>query len=138
MKIAKKTTLLILLFSIIIISLGVISLIYLHNIASPLENEIPVLIDELSDSSHLLSHAHLIQYYDEVLTQSARNYAFTQNVMWKERYHENELKLDLEITGALEDGTEQTDKIFSNKIHYVFKLMHHSVYCIIHSLKIWC
>ena len=112
MKIAKKTTLLILFFSIIIILLGVVSLVYLHNISSPLENEIPMLITELSDSSRLLSHAHLIEYYDEVLTQSARNYAFTQNVIWKERYYETELKLDLEIAGALENGTEQTNKIF--------------------------
>jgi len=33
--------------------------------------------------------------------------------MWKERYHETELKLDLEIAGALENGTTQTDKIFA-------------------------
>lgn len=117
MKIFAKISLLVLFFSILIILLGVVSLFYLYSISSPLENEIPVLIDELSDSSRLLSHAYLIEYYDEVLTQSARNYAFTQNTMWKERYHEYEPKLDFEITGALEDGTEQTDKIFS-QINY--------------------
>ncbi|QLH05845.1 ATP-binding protein [Nitrosopumilus ureiphilus] len=113
MKIAEKISLLILFFSVVIISSGIISLSYLHNISLPLENEIPMALTGLSDSSHLLSHAYLIEYYDEVLTQSARNYAFTQNIMWKERYYENEPKLNFEITSALEDGTDKTNNIFS-------------------------
>ena len=112
MKIIEKAALLILFFSLLIITLGSISLFYLHLLSVPLENEIPETITDLSDSSHLLSHAHLIKYYDEVLTQSARNYAFTQNVMWSERYYESEPKLDQAISGALEHGTEQTNKIF--------------------------
>ena len=113
MKIVEKTALLVLIFSVIIITLGAISLFYLHIISLPLENEIPKSITELSDSSQLLSYAYLIEYYDEVLTQSARNYAFTQNVMWKERYQESEPKLDQAIIDALKQGGEKTDKIFS-------------------------
>ena len=33
-----------------------------------------------------LHRIQLMRYYEEVLTQSARNYAFTQDKKWEQRY----------------------------------------------------
>ena len=76
--------------------------------------EIPKNIEAISLSSELDSHAQLIRYYDEVLTQSARNYAFTHDPYWKERYHSFEPLLDKEINHAIEDGDEKFEDIFQS------------------------
>jgi signal transduction histidine kinase len=55
-----------------------------------------------------------IQYYDEVLTQSARNYAFTQDITWKERYKASEPELDRIIKRSIEIGDKNTQKFFTN------------------------
>ena len=57
----------------------------------------------------------LIYYYDEVLTQSARNYAFTQDKKWEKRYRESEPKLIATLEEALADG-DHTDKEFLESI----------------------
>lgn len=56
---------------------GVISIQRVQEIADHLHGEIPVAAEELEMASHLEGLARLILFYDEVLTQSARNYAFT-------------------------------------------------------------
>lgn len=55
-----------------------------------------------------------IKYYDEILTQSARNYAFTQDIAWKERYNENEPELDRIIKRSIEIGDENDKKFFTD------------------------
>jgi two-component system sensor histidine kinase HydH len=42
-----------------------------------------------------------MRYYDEVLTQSARNYAFTQNKKWEDRYRTIEPELDKILKEAI-------------------------------------
>ena len=65
-----------------------------------------VAIDQVTTSSSLNSVAQFIRYYDEVLTQSARNYAYTGDIKWKQRYDENVPKLDEKIKYALENDPE--------------------------------
>jgi len=72
-------------------------------------------IRRLEDASRLNEVAHLIKYYDEVLTQSARNYAFTQDKKWLLRYQEIEPKLDATLKEALEKG-DRADKLFLKEI----------------------
>lgn len=55
-----------------------------------------------------------IKYYDEILTQSARNYAFTQDITWKERYNKNEPELDRIIKRSIEIGDENVKKFFTD------------------------
>jgi HAMP domain-containing protein/CHASE3 domain sensor protein len=59
--------------------------------------------------------AQLVRYDDEVLTQSARNYAFTGDKKWKDRYYEFAPKLDLRIKEAKDFG-DQTDIDIFNSI----------------------
>ncbi len=72
-------------------------------------------IRRLEKTSRLNEVAHLIKYYDEVLTQSARNYAFTQDKKWLQRYQEIGPKLDATVKEALEKG-DRVDKAFLKKI----------------------
>lgn len=72
-------------------------------------------IDELNESNYLLSHATNIKYYDEVLTQSARNYVFTEDDKWRIRYFEAEPLLSEELTNALNLGSN-IEKEFFNQV----------------------
>ena len=72
-------------------------------------------IRSLETASRLRELALLIDYYDEVLTQSARNYAFTQDKKWARRYRESEPKLIATLEEALEKG-DRIDKEFLERI----------------------
>ena len=97
MKIKTKLILGFLLIVSLVGVAGFICLCQLHNIAEPLKKDIPETIRTIHGSSHLDSLAQFIRYYDEVLTQSARNYAFTQDKQWERRYKDTEPKLDMII-----------------------------------------
>jgi len=114
MKIGPKITITVLCFSIIILFIGFISISQINQIADPLTMDIPNSINELTKSSQLDGHAQFIRYYDEVLTQSARNYAFTTDPKWEERYREAEPLLDEHIKDAIEQGREIDKQIFSS------------------------
>lgn len=101
-------------FSIVaalVAAVGGFSLLQMHKIAEPLTDEIPAIVNQMAETSHQDSTAQFIRYYDEVLTQSARNYAFTQDKKWELRYRQVEPKLDRMIKRAIEEGG-QTDKEF--------------------------
>lgn len=80
-----------------------------------LKINVPQAIDSLNTNTYLDGIAYLIRYDDEVLTQSARNYAFTGKVIWRDRYNEFAPKLDLRIKQALEKGDAE-DKGFFDQI----------------------
>ncbi len=65
----------------------------------------------LEAASRLNELAQNIRYYDEVLTQSARNYAFTEDAKWLKRYRDAEPVLDKAIQEAMtgEDSTGRHD-----------------------------
>lgn len=81
----------------------------------PLEEHMPEQIESIKTTSRLDSLAQLIKYYDEVLTQSARSYAFTGDNKWKNRYKDAEPKLDIVIKDAIKEGGRET-KVFFDKI----------------------
>lgn len=81
-----------------------------------LKNNVPQAIEALNTNTYLDGRAYLIRYDDEVLTQSARNYAFTGEQKWKDRYNEFVPKLDLRIKEALERGDAE-DKSFFDEIN---------------------
>ena len=87
-------------------------------------------MDNLNKSEKLLLHAKNIQYFDEVLTQSARNYAFTGDEKWKEKYFDTEPLLSEELSDALELGnniekafffsvSEANDKLVSLELNAI-------------------
>lgn len=78
--------------------IGMISLYQLSVLSNSFE-ELPEHVTKLSSAAVALDHTSQILYYDEVLTQSVRNYALTGDASWKERYFEHEplLKKTLDI-----------------------------------------
>ena len=114
MKIGPKITITVFSFSMIIVSIGLISISQINEIAEPITTDIPNSINDLTGTSHLDGHAQFIRYYDEVLTQSARNYAFTMDPKWEERYRQAEPLLDTHIKDAIEQGKEIDKQIFSS------------------------
>ena len=58
-------------------------------------------------------YAAMMQYYDEVLAQSARNYAFTLEKKWKQRYMEVEPLLDKMLKTIIKDSDPVKKDFFS-------------------------
>ena len=52
-----------------------------------------------------------MRYYDEVMAQSARNYAFTLNKKWEQRYRIFEPEADITIKNAIKNSSAE-EKIF--------------------------
>ncbi|MFA6215430.1 MAG: HAMP domain-containing protein [Patescibacteria group bacterium] len=71
-------------------------------------------IQDIYKFSSLDSAAQFIRYYDEVLTQSARNYAFTGDEKWQKRYQEAAPKLDEKIKAAITNGDDTDRTIFQS------------------------
>ncbi len=103
-----------LVISLMVGVIGYISLIQLNKVANPLNKNIPESIKAVAEASHLDVLAQLIRYYDEILTQSARNYGFTQDKKWEQRYRSFEPKLDKIIKEAIEKGDERDKEFFSS------------------------
>jgi signal transduction histidine kinase len=114
MRISQRLTLGFLAIAMWVAVVGHISLFQINQIADPLSSDIPKSIESISKTSYLVSLAQFIRYYDEVSTQSARNYAFTHDKKWEQRYKDVEPKLDRAIKEAIEKGEEKDREFFSN------------------------
>ena len=98
----------------VIMVIGGIAFIQIGRITTPLYYSMPRAITAVGSASHLNSLAQLILYYDEVLTQSARNYALTHERKWKDRYLTAEPELDQHIKNAIAQGSEEDRRIFQS------------------------
>jgi methyl-accepting chemotaxis protein len=105
-------------FTLILLAVivGLISINQINKSAKPILEDIPQNLISLEKSSLLDNSAQLIRYYDEVLTMSARNYAFTSDVKWKKRYQEIEPELDKIINLAIKNGDE-VEKLFFSEVN---------------------
>jgi nitrogen fixation/metabolism regulation signal transduction histidine kinase len=113
MKIQTKLLVVVMFLSIICTAPAVV--LYARSLAfNKTFSQIPQTVKNVADTAELNSISQFIRYYDEVLTQSARNYAFTGNVIWKNRYNDTVPKLDEKIQEALARGTPQDKLIFTN------------------------
>jgi nitrogen fixation/metabolism regulation signal transduction histidine kinase len=110
-------TRLIIYFSLIFILLSTVSIFSFYKNYSgdvSFKAEISESIKLINNASKQATIAQLVRYDDEVLSQSARNYAFTGEVKWKDRYNEFVPKLDLRIKEALQFGDEKDNEIFDS------------------------
>jgi len=112
--ISTKATASFIIVALPILIIGAISVFELGRLTKPLESDIPALVQDISQKSRLDDLAQSIKYYDEVLTQSARNFAFTQDKQWETRYNENVPLLDEAIKSALELGDDQDKAYFKD------------------------
>ena len=92
---------------VLVAAVGTVSLLQLCRVAQPLREDIPAAVAAAALEKYQDSLSQLIRYYDEVLTQSARNFAFTQDPKWQQRYQEAEPKLDSAIKEAISKGDEK-------------------------------
>lgn len=92
---------------------GHISLYQLNRISDPLSDDIPASVESISKTAYLDGLAQFVRYYDEILTQSARNYAFTEDRKWQQRYNDIEPELYSVIHKAIEEGEEKDREFFS-------------------------
>ena len=99
--------------------MGHVSLYQLGQISDPLSRDIPGSFESINETEHLESLAHSIRYYDEVSSQSVRNYAFTHNRKWEQRYQDAKSKYDSMVKEAIDRGTERDKELLSsiNKSH---------------------
>lgn len=95
---------------------GIIGYVKMDQSISKIENELFTNLHDLENVSRLNNLAAYIKYYDEVLTQSARNYAFTGDERWRQAYFAAEPELDKIIQTAIESGGEY-EKSFFQDIH---------------------
>jgi len=91
---------------------GCYSLYQMYWIARPLTNEIPRSLKRIMHKSNVDAMLGSMRYYDEVLTQSARNYAFTRDKKWQQRYQNVEPKLDRLLKQALETASPHEKEFF--------------------------
>jgi signal transduction histidine kinase len=95
---------------------GIIGFLKVENSLLSIENDAKSNINDLKAASRLDTLVIYMRYYDEVLTQAARNYAFTSDARWEQAYYESEPKLDKTIQEALDIGT-QKEKLLFDKIN---------------------
>ncbi|MFH1761625.1 MAG: PAS domain S-box protein [bacterium] len=101
-----------LLISVLAAVLCYFSYIQLIELSDPLSSEIPLKIDALSHNYSMDRSAVFLHYYDEILEQSTRNYVFTQNMQWKQRYYAYKYELEYIRDQILETGAEAAGNIF--------------------------
>ncbi|MFB5628738.1 MAG: HAMP domain-containing protein, partial [Nitrosarchaeum sp.] len=99
----KLKTKLVLGFLIFVFVSGLIGLISLYQFANLSQHfdTVPALLDRFDIVSSVYEKTSKILYYDEVLTQSVRNYAFTGDTMWRDRYYEYVPLLDNILVSSL-------------------------------------
>ena len=95
--------------------MGYVSISQLGLLQDPITHDIPTSIESLKRVTELDSYSQFIRYYDEVLTQSARNYVFTEDKKWEERYKQFEPLLDQAIQNAISKG-DQVEKNFFTSV----------------------
>ncbi len=94
--------------------MGYVTISQLNEIAKPLNRDIPEDIYAIAETTFMDGLAKSIRYHDEVLTQSARNYAFTGDEKWKQRYYDIEPKLDKTIKQAIARIDQSGKKFFAS------------------------
>ena len=114
MQIKQKWILGFLLLMLLVGVVGYFSLTRLSEAAGPLDSDVPQAIEQMDLAFYLHELSNTTRYYDEVLTQSARNYAFTQDKKWELRYRDIEPKLDNVIKQAIEKGGEESGRFFES------------------------
>ena len=93
---------------------GHISLYQLNKFSDPLSKEIPRSLESINKTAYLEDLAQAMRFYDEVSTQSARNYAFTQDKKWEQRYKDAKSEYHSIATEAIDEGTKTDGRLLSS------------------------
>lgn len=112
MKIRVKLILVLVVSIIPTIIAGVVLDFQIRSMTRPLMEEIPKNLEMLAQTEKLDNLISSIRYFDEVLTQSARNYAFTGDKKWDRRYRDAVPQLDAAIKEAIAEGDSGDKELF--------------------------
>src|SRR5574338_90682 len=91
---------------------GIIGFFKIENSLLLIETDTKSSLGDIKSASHLNNLAFFMRYYDEVLTQAARNYALTSDEKWSARYFETEPKLDKTIQEASTISSDKEKQVF--------------------------
>lgn len=80
---------------------GIIGYMKMEYGISKIENDALGQLEEIKSVSYLNNLAVYIMYCDEILTNSARNYAFTGDLKWHEQYFATQIDLENKIDDAI-------------------------------------
>ncbi len=114
MSLRKKIIILFILTLIIEIGLGSYILIEKNEAIALLQTKPEQIIATVENDVYFSSLSQQLRYYDEILTQSARNYAFTGDIDWKNRYYEAASKMNLALSEASGKSDKETNELFDN------------------------
>ncbi|MEI7765729.1 MAG: PAS domain-containing protein, partial [bacterium] len=114
MSIKKRFLIYFLIIFIVFGAIATYSIWHSFYVNNSLNEKIPESINIIQKASKQNTVAQLVRYDDEVLTESARNYAFTGEVKWKNQYYQFIPKLDLRIKEAIELGDQVDIDIFNS------------------------
>ena len=112
MKLGTKLVFAFLIMAGLVGVVGYSSFLELQKVLGPLTNDIPQGLRDVERTSHLDSLAQKIQDYDQVLFESAREYARKGDRQYKYRYTSFEPRLSAAIREAIEKGDEEDKRIF--------------------------
>jgi signal transduction histidine kinase len=93
---------------------GHVSLFQISQISAPLARDIPGSLESVNETAYLEGLAQAMRYYDEVSTQSVRNYAFTQDKEWEQRYKDARSEFDSVVKEAIDKGEERDGGLLSS------------------------
>ncbi len=116
MRVQKKLLLGFLIIIAITVPNGIVGFFKVEDSLMHIESDTKSSLAELKTTSNLNNFAIFMRYYDEVLTQAARNYAFTSDEKWLNLYSESEPKLGDAIQNALDSAPDKEKPTF-NKIN---------------------
>jgi len=86
---------------------GHVSLYQLGLISTPLSKDIPGSLESTNEATDLENLAQAMRYHDEVATQAVRNYAFTQDKKWEQRYKDAKSEFNNIVTETIDKGAER-------------------------------
>ncbi len=113
-KIGLRLTVAFLAIALLIGFVSVLSFRQLNKVENPLTRDIPWALKEIETTSRLDSLAQRIRYFDQALTEAAKNYALASDRKWKYRYKNIEPQLEQIINEAIAKGDEDDKRSFSS------------------------
>lgn len=94
---------------------GIVGFLKVENTLTEIDSHAKASIEDVKMMSRLDNFATLMRYYDEVLTQGARNYAFTSDQKWLDVYSQTQPKLVSVISEAC-STSPKNEKILFDRI----------------------
>jgi signal transduction histidine kinase len=91
---------------------GIIGFLKVENTLISVENDVKAGVSHLKNTSRLDHLAVDLLYYDEILTNAARNYAFTSEQKWLDVYIQTKPELDMAVSDAIATSPQKEKPIF--------------------------